>query len=207
MARLLTHRVLVALLRFQYGAEMDAMVKLGMMSAVGMSFRSVLNNLLGLLTSMLVLGYGGYLVLLNTTGIVDTGLDAGSLMLATPIPFHHSSALQALMMPSSHHQAYRLSFRAFDSVWFCSCLSAGKLIAFQLYMNKMQRSFKSLQQQAGPLSIIPSPHEIAACPEHPEGNAIAVPCMIMTQCGRLPHVSPRSRASQRQQGQPNGSWA
>ncbi len=53
------------------------MVQLGVQSAVGMSFRNVLNNLLGLVTSMLVLGYGGYLVLLNTTGVVDTGLDAG----------------------------------------------------------------------------------------------------------------------------------
>ena len=83
----------------KYVVEMDQMVRYGLIGSIGTSVSGLVNGVLGLSTNMLVLGYGGYLVLLNALGIAPTGFDAG------------------------------------------------KLIAYQLYMNKMQGAFKSIQNQ------------------------------------------------------------
>lgn len=56
---------------------MDQMLKFGLRGAFGTGSSAFINGLLAMTTNMLVLGYGGYLVLLNMLGIVDTGFDAG----------------------------------------------------------------------------------------------------------------------------------
>mmetsp|Transcript_13800 Transcript_13800/g.39080 ORF Transcript_13800/g.39080 Transcript_13800/m.39080 type:complete len:683 (-) Transcript_13800:1987-4035(-) len=83
----------------KYNTQMEQMLKYGIRGALGSSGSSLINGVLTVSTSMLVLGYGGYLVLL-----ADFGMDAG------------------------------------------------RLIAYQLYMNRMQAAFKTLQNQINNLT-------------------------------------------------------
>ena len=57
---------------------MDQMLKYGLLGALGSGISSVISGLLSLSTNMLVLGYGGYLVLLDILNISSTGFDAGN---------------------------------------------------------------------------------------------------------------------------------
>ena len=87
----------------KYGMKLDLMQKYGTLGAIGSGGSTFINGLLSMATNMLVLGYGGYLVLLWLHG-EDTGMDAG------------------------------------------------KLYAYNLYVNKMQTAFTSLQSQINALT-------------------------------------------------------
>ena len=87
----------------KYGMKLDMMQKFGTLGAIGSGGSTFINGLLSMATNMLVLGYGGYLVLLWLHG-EDTGMDAG------------------------------------------------KLYAYNLYVNKMQSAFTSLQSQINALT-------------------------------------------------------
>ena len=87
----------------KYGMKLDMMQKYGTLGAIGSGGSTFINGLLSMATNMLVLGYGGYLVLLWLGG-EDTGMDAG------------------------------------------------KLYAYNLYVNKMQAAFTSLQSQVNSLT-------------------------------------------------------
>ena len=87
----------------KFGMKLDQMLKYGILGAMGSAGSSFINGLLTMTTNMLVLGYGGYLVIQQLNG-TKTGMDAG------------------------------------------------KLIAYNLYVNKMQSAFTSLQSQINALT-------------------------------------------------------